>query len=293
MTYEELKSFCDKKIVSLFKQGVLAKEHLLKYKSEISNAKIFYDNGRNLYLEMESKKDKLDDRYIIPFVLGFTSSVKDKAANLIQVKDIVGSPDYDADMSPSGKEAVKNYLINKYGKERCLPVGAYSTFGPASAAKDLLRIYEVEFKASNEFTAALDSTLSWEENLEIIKTENKKQYDFYLKNKNVLDRVPFFVDKIRQTSVHAGGIVITDEPIYKRCPVDRVGDQVVTAFPESGSDAVLDEIGIIKLDNLSVSILDVIKTAIDLVDEKLYLIKEDDVLKIVPQSYIDKEISKL
>lgn len=107
------------------------------------------------------------------------------------------------------------------------------------------------------------------------------------------DEPNFFANDILvHNSVHAGGIVITDEPVYKRCPVDRVGDQIVTAFPESGGDDSLDKIGVIKLDNLSVSILDVIKSAVDLVDEKLFLIKEDGIEKIVPQSYLDKEIDK-
>jgi len=293
LNYEELKEHCSKKIVSLYKENKIDKDFIIRYKEEIRIAKRFYDNGRNLYDELSANKERLDERYTIPYLCGFTSSVLDLPPEFIQVKDIVGSPDYDADMSPSGKEAVKKYLIEKYGADRCIPVGAFSTFGPASAAKDLLRVYSVDFKKSNDFTIALDSSLSWEENLEMLKASNEKQYKFYLANREALDKVPFFVDKIRQTSVHAGGLAIVDAPIYKRCPVDRVGDQIVTAFPESGSEATLDEIGVIKLDNLSVSILDVIKSAIEMVNEKMFLIVENGITKIVPQSYIDKEINRI
>jgi DNA polymerase III subunit alpha len=196
------------------------------------------------------------------------------------------------DFDPDGKEKIFQYLKEKYGEERVLSVGTFSRLGPSAAAKDLLRVYKIDFKESNGFTKLLDQNLSWNDNIEKIKSENPIEYKFYEKHKSVIDLVPFFIGKIRQGSKHAGGVVLLDEPIWKRVPVERVNGELVTAFPESSQEQVLDEIGITKLDILAVTTLDVIKNAINMVQEKIYLIEEDGIQKIVPESYLNKEIEQ-
>jgi hypothetical protein len=285
-TFKELKSFCDEKIKEY---PGLEK----KYKKEIIMAKRFYDNGRNLFKELNKKKDKVSTNYVIPFLIGVTEEVTDEEWEYIQVKPgASGGVDIDSDFSTETKSKVQEYLFNKYGKDCVLHVGTSNRLGSASAAKDLLRIYKVDYQASNSFTTCLEATLSWEDNVKMLKEKYPAQYQFYLENKKVLDMVPFFVDKVRQTGKHAGGIVILPEPVYNYIPVERVAGEIASAFPESAQEQVLDEIGVVKYDILAISILDVIKNAIDLIDEKLYLIEEDGIQKVVPQSYIDKEISK-
>jgi len=285
-TYEKLKEFCDKEIINF-------PQYNKKYKKEIFYAKSYYDNKRNLYEELKERIEYISERYIIPFLLGFTNKVIDLEPDLIQVKEgSSGGIDIDSDFSPEGKEQIQSYLIEKFGKDHVIHVGTYSTLGPASAAKDLLRIYKVDFKQSVAFTKELVKELSWEENIENLKNTRQDLYSFYLQYKQVFDLVPYFIGKVRQSSTHAGGICITPEPIYKYIPVDRVSGEVATAFPENGQEAILDEIcGLIKIDLLAISILEVIDNTINLINEKLFLIEENEIQKIVPQSYIDKKIN--
>lgn len=192
--------------------------------------------------------------------------------------------DIDADFSPIAKEKIQDYLKEKYGTECFAHIGTFSALGPASAAKDLLRIKGVDFKRSNEFTASLKKELSWEEN---INNLDEKQKKFYLEYEYILKDVPNFINKIRNVGSHASGIVITDKPIYNYVPVERVNNSIVTAFGESGQNTELDSVGLIKLDILGITILDVLKNAIDLIKEKIYLIEEDGIKKIVPESYLE------
>lgn len=110
-----------------------------------------------------------------------------------------------------------------------------------------------------------------------------------------LNEPNFFADGflVHNSGKHAGGIVILPKPVYNYVPVDRVNGEIVTAFPESGSEQVLDEIGIVKYDILGISILDVIGDTINMIDEELYLVEDDDgFIKIVPESYINEELLK-
>jgi len=288
MNYRELKRFCDEKIKSY-------PELQKRYKKEIIVAKRFYDNDRNLYEEFIEKKEKIDKRYIIPFLLGLTEEVIDKNPEYIQVKPgASGGIDIDSDFAPQAKEKVTEYLKNKFGEDRVVSVGTYSRMGISSAAKDLLRIYKVDFKESNAFTSSLDSNASWEDNISKIKGENPQLYSFYLKHQKILDIVPKLINKVRQTGKHAGGVVVLDQPVYELIPIERVTDVLVSAFPESAQHQVLDELGVIKFDLLGISILDVVSNAVDSIDEKIYLIEDDDgIIKVVDESYINKEIEKL
>lgn len=288
MNYKEIKNFCDEKIKEF-------PEYAERYKKEIVALKRFQNNDRNIYEEFENNKEKIDNRYIIPFLLGFTKKVDlSKDLDMIQVKPgASGGVDVDVDLSPEAKEKVTEYLRNKFGEDRVISVGTYTKMGVASAAKDLMRIYEVPFKESNSFTGELNSQESWQENLERIKFSRPDLYSIYEKYKDILDLVPYFVNKVRQSGKHAGGVVVTDRPINKLVPVDRVSGNLVTAFPESGQVQTLDEVGIVKFDILGISILDVVANTIDSINEKMYMIEDDDGLtKIVPESYIDSQIKE-
>lgn len=274
-----LKTFCDEKIKKYPQYNDL-------YSREIIFAKRYYDNGINLVeLLQENKPSK---KYIIPFLLGITDEVVDEEWEYKFVSEESGAIDIDTDFSSAGKEMIQNYLLEKYGEDRVLHVGTFTKLGLASAAKDLLRIYKIDYVRSNGFTKILDRGLSWEDNIENIRENFTEQYKFYQENKSVLDLVPYFINKIRQSGKHAGGIVISDEPIYKLIPIDRVSGEVCTAFPESAQQQVLDELGVIKFDILGISILDVIRETINMIEEKLFLIIEDDIQKIVPESYIQE-----
>ena len=286
MEYTDLKKICVEKI----------KEYpdlQKKFRKEIIIAKRFYDNKRDLYEELKDAYDNgkhISKRYIIPFLLGFTNEVIDLKEEYIQVMPgASGGIDIDSDFSSLAKENVKEYLVKKYGEDRVISVGTYSRLGLSSAAKDLLRLYKVSYEDSNKFTKRLNSDLSWEENIELMKLEAPDLYKFYQDNIEILEMVPRFVNKIRQVGRHAGGIIILPKPVYECFPVERVNDDLVSAFPESGSSQILDELGYIKFDILAISILDVIKNSIDLIDEKIYLIEDDDgINKVVPESYLRK-----
>lgn len=193
MNYRDIKKLCDEKIKEY-------PEYTDRYKKEIIALKRFANNGIDIYQEFQNKKEKIDNRYVVPFLLGFTKSIDiEKPMDMIQVKEgASGGVDVDVDLSPLAKEKVTEYLKNKFGEERVLSVGTYTKMGVASAAKDLMRIYEVPFKESNAFTSELNSQETWQENLERLKFSRPDLYATYEKYKEVLDLTPYFINKVRQ-----------------------------------------------------------------------------------------------
>ena len=282
MNYTEIKKICDEKIKNY-------PEYFKRYKREIIVFSRFFKNKRDIISEFEERRNEIDNRYVIPFLLGYTDSVDlTKEPEYVQIfPGASGGIDVDTDMSPAGRDVLFNYLKKKYGEDRVFSVGTYSRLGVKSAIKDVLRVYKIDFKESNAFTGKLDSSLSFDENIEMIQNTYPGLYKFYKKHKDIIDLAKGLDGKIRQISKHAGGVILLDRPVYELIPVEKVGGAVLTAFPESGSDSTLDELGIIKFDILGISVLDVIKNTINQIEEDIYLIEDDDgITKIVPESYV-------
>lgn len=289
MNYKEFREVAITKLQELYKKETLSQDFMLRFKKEIDKAENYYIDGVDLYEEFKNKKSL--EKYVLPYVLGFNNKY-DLSGKLevIQIKQgDSGGIDVDVDFESAGREIIINYLKGKYGEDCVFPVGTISMLGLKSATKDLLKYYGASYAESNEFTGSLDNDLSFEENIESFKVTNKKLYNFYLRNKKILDLTPKFFNKARNMGKHAGGICILPKPIYNYIPVERSSDTLVTAFQESGQTATLDSLGIIKFDILGITVLDNIKEAVSLIDEELYLIEEDGVEKIVPKSYLEEK----
>jgi len=275
----DLKKMCEDKLEEY-------PEYKRDFKWEYLFAKNFYKNGIDLYKAFQENEVK--GNFLIPFLLGFTNTYEQKLTKAQVRNGASGGIDVDSDLSPSARDHLIEHLKEKYGEDRVFQVGTYSKMGLKSALKDLLRIYKIDYKASNEFSKIFDFQLSLDENIEMIKATHTKQYKFYEQNKKIIDLVRHFDGKVRQLSKHAGGIIILDRPVNELMPIEKVSGEIVSAFPESNQDSVLDELGIIKFDVLGLTTLDVINNTLNKIDEKIYLIEDDDGLKkIVPQSYID------
>ena len=276
------------------KEKKLDKNGLIRLRTELFHAEVYYNDIGDLYEDLRTKPIKTNTG-VIPYLLGFTNELDlNIPITLKQVR--VGSSggiDVDSDFSGAGRDQIIKYLKNKYGDDCVTPVGTTSTLQMKVACKDLLRYACSSVAEANDFTKELDDEISFEENIKRLLTGTSPARDIYIKYQKVLDLVPRFLGKARNIGKHAGGVVLTPKPIWNYCPVELSSEEIVTAFPENGSNTVLDEIGLVKLDLLAISVLDVIQETVDLIDEELYLIEENGIQKIVPYSYIKEHMDEV
>jgi DNA polymerase-3 subunit alpha len=289
MEYKELEKLCMEKFEVV--KDLVWRERLA---DELYFGKLVYDAGINLVDDLIKNKEKLDGRHIIPWILGLTNSYDlGKPLEFVQMKPgDSGGIDIDSDFEPEGKEKIKAYLEEKYGIERVLSVITYSTTGINSALRDICRKAGIEFTKVNLFCKEFDDELTWEENLEHLK--ETQFWSIYEENKEMFDKVPKLINKIRGQGVHAGGVIILDKPCWETLPVARVQDKVVAAFEESGAVTHLDSLGVIKYDILATKINSVFRDTLDIVfekDENVFLVKDDDgIIKILKERDLPKEL---
>lgn len=285
MDFQEFKRL----VLQKAKEKNLDKKGLIRLKTELFHANVYYQDIGDLYEDLKAKEIKTKSG-IIPFLLGLTDEVNlNEPLTFKQVKPgDSGGIDVDSDFSGDGRQRVIKYLKSKYGEDCVIPVGTAITLQMKNCCKDLLRYACASVAEANDFTKELDDELSFEDNIKKIMSSDSPVKETYLKYQKVLDLVPQFLGKVRNRGKHAGGVVLTPKPIWNYCPVEMAGEEITTAFEENGSNTVLDKISLVKLDLLAISVLDTIVETFGLVNEDLYLIEDDDgTQKVVPASYLE------
>jgi DNA polymerase-3 subunit alpha len=195
--------------------------------------------------------------------------------------DRISMPDIDIDFDDEGREKVINYVINKYGASQVAQIITYGTMGGKSAIRDTSRVLNLPLSDADRLAksfpgspaASLKGLLKadgidkkyleeikerreWVEqshSFRKISEENSLQSD-------VLKKAYELEGCVRNTGIHACGIIITPDEMSKFVPVTRAkeGDMLVTQFDNS----VAESAGLLKMDFLGLRTLTIIKDAL-------------------------------
>ena len=175
-------------------------------------------------------------------------------------------PDIDTDFAPSGREKVQNYLRQKYGEDHVAHVSNVNTITPKVYVRDIARACELggsreeAIKIGNDVADCIPSDIhSIEDAFEKVPlfAEYCNTYPEFLKYKDICG-------KYRAWSTHAGGIIISARPLTGLVPLrkDKDGALAVEYDKEKA-----EENGLVKMDTLGLSTLDIIGQTMELIKE--------------------------
>jgi DNA polymerase-3 subunit alpha len=173
-------------------------------------------------------------------------------------------PDIDTDFAPSGREKVQNYLRQKYGEDNVAHVSNVNTITPKVYARDIARSCELggskdeAIRIGNEVADCLPSEIhNIDDALEKVPlfAEYCKKYPQFIQFKEICG-------KYRAWSTHAGGIIISARPLTGLVPLRKDKDGALAI--EYDKDKA-EENGLVKMDTLGLSTLDIIGQALQLI----------------------------
>ena len=181
--------------------------------------------------------------------------------------DRVSLPDIDMDIDKARRDEVKAYLASKYGQDHVASIATFSTMKVRACIKDIVRSLRLggDKAASFELADRLNKTLedqnddiSFEEAMKIPEFQKLIDSADYAEangHKSVGDYAARFEGLIRQTGIHAAGVIIGAEPLTDTIPlmVDKNG---VVASAYDG--ATLEKDGFLKMDLLGLKNLTII-----------------------------------
>jgi DNA polymerase-3 subunit alpha len=189
--------------------------------------------------------------------------------------DRISMPDIDIDFDDDGRGQVLRWVTDKYGKERVAHIITYGTMATKSSIKDVARVQRLPLSEADRLTKLIpdkfpegaDGKAPKVNIANCLKYVPELQYarnssDMNLSN--TLRYAEMLEGTVRQTGVHACGVIIGADDLTNLVPLSTATDKetseemLVTQYEGS----VIEEIGLIKMDFLGLKTLSIIKEAL-------------------------------
>ena len=186
-------------------------------------------------------------------------------------KGRVNMPDIDLDFQDDRRAEMMQYCAVKYGEDKVAQIITFGTMGARGSIRDVGRVMDIPIsevdKVAKLIPAIPGKPVTIKETLE--ESEEMQQVynsaGFY---KDLIDTASKMEGTVRNAGTHAAGVIITDKPIVEYVPLHRPTSQsddnpvnTVTQYEM----AVVDHLGLLKVDFLGLTTLTIMSRACALI----------------------------
>ncbi|WP_443939780.1 DNA polymerase III subunit alpha [Pedobacter sp. MW01-1-1] len=202
--------------------------------------------------------------------------------------DRVSMPDIDIDFDDEGRGRVMDYVINKYGSSQVAQIITYGTMAAKSSIRDTARVLDLPlFEADKIAKLIPNMKLAKIFNLDeksLKEALRPDEYEKVVELKNLgglkdlsaetIQQAQVLEGSLRNTGIHACGVIITPDDITNFVPVSTAKDSdlYVTQFDNS----VVESAGLLKMDFLGLKTLTLIKDTVKLVQKRHGILLDPD-----------------
>jgi DNA polymerase III subunit alpha len=193
-------------------------------------------------------------------------------------------PDIDIDFSVRGRERMIRYVAEKYGRESVAQIITFGKMAPRAATRDAARVLGYDYATGDRLAKQIPEPIMGRSPsfAECLKKgqELKTTYDSDADARKVIDVAQGLEGIIRNNSIHAAAVVISDRPLHEVVPLqlaeDKTAPPVIDANGKPKNErqykivtqysmGPIEELGLLKMDFLGLRNLDVIEDAIDII----------------------------
>src|SRR5215207_6900227 len=190
----------------------------------------------------------------------------------------VSMPDIDIDFSVKGRDRVMRYVQDKYGKESVAQIITFGRMFPRAATRDAARVLGHDYGAGDRLAKMIPDPImgrapSFDDCLKPGE-ELATAYSSDPQAKQIVDVARGLEGIVRNASIHAAAVVISDRPLTDIVPLQLAEDRgEVTEDGQRNYRTVtqysmkpVEELGLLKMDFLGLRNLDVIESALDIIE---------------------------
>jgi DNA polymerase III subunit alpha len=188
----------------------------------------------------------------------------------------VSMPDIDIDFSVRGRERVIRYVTEKYGADRVAQIITFGKMFPRAATRDAARVLGHDYGVGDRLAKLIPDPImgrppSFDECLQPgadLATEYAKDPVA----KQIVDVAKGLEGIVRNASIHAAAVVISDRPLTDIVPLQLAdagtGDDGLKAYRTVTQYSMkpVEEIGLLKMDFLGLRNLDVIEDTLAIIE---------------------------
>ncbi len=222
---------------------------------------------------------------VVAFCLGITN-IDPLKYNLLFERflnpDRVSLPDIDIDFDDEGRSSVMDYVIQKYGSKQVAQIITYGKMATKSAIRDTARVLDLPLFEADKIAKLIPGMMPSKWNLNRFISENENDVKKALRpeefekvkelielakgtdlSSETIQQAKVLEGNLRNTGIHACGVIITPDDITNFVPVATAKDSdlFVTQFDNS----VVESAGLLKMDFLGLKTLTLIKDTVKLV----------------------------
>ena len=187
----------------------------------------------------------------------------------------ISLPDIDIDFCMNRRGEVIDYVTQKYGREQVAQIITFGTMAAKAAIKDSGRAMDIPYADVDRIGKMIPPTL----NITIDQAlkdspQLATAYENEPQTKELIDTAKRLEGLVRNSGVHAAGVVISPQPLTDLVPLHRTkNDEIVTAYDMKA----VEKLGLLKMDFLGLTTLTIIDDALRLIEqtrgERLDLLK--------------------
>lgn len=174
----------------------------------------------------------------------------------------ISMPDIDIDICQERRQELIDYVSHKYGADKVAQIITFGTLKARAAIRDVGRVLDVPLSKIDKAAKLIPFNFSIDAALKNIP-ELYKLYTTDRDIENVINISARIENKVRHTSIHAAGIVITKDPLSETVPLYCDKDNVISTQYQMKE---LEELGLLKMDFLGLRNLTNIQRAVDYIE---------------------------
>jgi DNA polymerase-3 subunit alpha len=179
--------------------------------------------------------------------------------------DRVSMPDIDIDFDEDGRDKVLKYVVEKYGTDKVAQVITFGTMAAKGAIRDVARVHQMPLDEVNRLCKlvpgrpGISLKVAYDEvpELKAARMSSTKLLSETLKYAESLE------GSIRQTGLHACGIIIGKDDLTEHIPVMRIKDSQLLVTQFDGD--YIEKVGMLKMDFLGLKTLAIINDALKII----------------------------
>lgn len=172
----------------------------------------------------------------------------------------ISMPDIDIDICRERREELIDYVVQKYGREKVAHIITFGRMKAKAAIRDVGRVLDVDLKKIDHLAKLVPANLVLEQTLKE-NVEVAKLYTGDIELQKVIDISIKLDNKVRHSSTHAAGILITKENLDELIPIYLDEKEGVVATQYQMKE--LEDLGLLKIDFLGLKNLSNIQRTID------------------------------
>lgn len=174
----------------------------------------------------------------------------------------ISMPDIDIDFDEDGREEVMKYVVLKYGATRVAHIITFGKMGAKNSIRDVARVQQLPLPESNRLSKLVPekpgTTLA--DAFKEVKELSDERTSSNELIRNTLKYAETLEGSVRQTGVHACGVIIAKDDLENYVPVSTNDGAELFVVQYDGH--FVEDIGLLKMDFLGLKTLSIIKDAV-------------------------------